>query len=63
MLIQNTGRTAVVLIDLHSLDDEMLARVSVRAYLKSVGPDEDALGDRDETGVDNHFLRGRRNGR
>jgi hypothetical protein len=43
MLIQNVGRTPLVLIALHSLDDELLARVNVKAYLKSIGPREEAL--------------------
>jgi putative Mg2+ transporter-C (MgtC) family protein len=43
MLIQNVGRTPLGLIALHSLDDELLARVNVKAYLKSVGPKEEAL--------------------
>jgi len=43
MLIQNVGRTPLVLIALHSLDDELLARVNVKAYLKTIGPNEEAL--------------------
>src|SRR5580704_9735644 len=43
MLIQNVGRTPLSLIALHSLDDELLARVNVKAYLKTVGPKEEAL--------------------
>ena len=43
MLIQNVGRAALTLIALHSLDDELLARVNVRAYLKTIGPKEEAL--------------------
>jgi putative Mg2+ transporter-C (MgtC) family protein len=43
MLIQNVGRTPLALIALHSLDDEVLARVNVKAYLKSVGAKEEAL--------------------
>jgi putative Mg2+ transporter-C (MgtC) family protein len=43
MLIQNVGRTPLVLIALHSVDDELLARVNVKAYLKTVGPKEEAL--------------------
>jgi len=43
MLIQNVGRTPLALIALHSLDDELLARVNVKAYLKSIGPKEEAL--------------------
>ncbi len=43
MLIQNVGRTALVLIALHSFDDEFLARVNVKAYLKAIGPKEEAL--------------------
>src|SRR5580692_8309867 len=43
MLIQNVGRTPLVLIALHSLDDELLARVNVKAYLKTIGLKEEAL--------------------
>jgi putative Mg2+ transporter-C (MgtC) family protein len=43
MLIQNVGRTKLTLVALHSLDDELLARVNVKAYLKAIGPKEDAL--------------------
>jgi len=43
MLIQNVGRTPLVLIALHSVDDELLARVYVKAYLKTIGPKEEAL--------------------
>ena len=43
MLIQNVGRTPLVLIALHSVDDELLARVNVKAYLKTIGPKEEAL--------------------
>jgi putative Mg2+ transporter-C (MgtC) family protein len=43
LLIQNVGRTPLTLIALHSLDDELLARVNVKAYLKTVGPKEEAL--------------------
>ncbi len=43
MLVQGVGRTALVLVALHSLDDEVLARVHVKAYLKSIGPKEEAL--------------------
>jgi len=43
LLIQNVGRTPLTLIALHSLHDELLARVNVRAYLKSLGPKEQAL--------------------
>ena len=43
MLIQNVGRTPLALIALHSLDDEFLARVNVKAYLKPIGPREEAL--------------------
>jgi hypothetical protein len=43
MLIQNAGRTPLALIALHSLDDELLARVNVKAYLKTIGPKEEAL--------------------
>jgi putative Mg2+ transporter-C (MgtC) family protein len=43
MLIQNVGRTPLALIALHSFDDELLARVNVKAYLKTIGPKEEAL--------------------
>jgi len=43
MLIQNVGRTPLALIALHSLDDELFARVNVKAYLKTIGPREEAL--------------------
>jgi putative Mg2+ transporter-C (MgtC) family protein len=43
MLIQNVGRTPLVLISLHSVDDEVLSKVNVRAWLKSIGPKEEAL--------------------
>jgi putative Mg2+ transporter-C (MgtC) family protein len=43
MLIQNVGRTPLALIALHSLDDELLNRVNVKAHLKSIGPKEEAL--------------------
>ena len=43
MLIQNVGRTPLVLISLHSVDDEVLSKVNVRAWLKSMGPKEEAL--------------------
>ena len=43
MLIQNVGRTPLTLIALHSIDDELLARVNVKAYLKTIGPKEEAL--------------------
>jgi putative Mg2+ transporter-C (MgtC) family protein len=43
MLIQNVGRTHLTLIALHSFDDELLARVNVKAYLKTIGPKEEAL--------------------
>jgi putative Mg2+ transporter-C (MgtC) family protein len=43
MLIQGVGRTTLTLVALHSLDDELLARVQVKAYLKSIGPKEEAL--------------------
>jgi putative Mg2+ transporter-C (MgtC) family protein len=43
MLIQGVGRTPLTLVALHSLDEEVLARVNVKAYLKSVGPKEEAL--------------------
>jgi putative Mg2+ transporter-C (MgtC) family protein len=43
VLVQSAGRAALVLIALHSFDDELLARVNVKAYLKSIGPKEAAL--------------------
>jgi putative Mg2+ transporter-C (MgtC) family protein len=43
MLIQNVGRTQLSLLALHSFDDELLARVNVKAYLKTIGPKEEAL--------------------
>jgi hypothetical protein len=43
MLIQNVARTPLALIVLHSFDDELLARVNVNAYLKAIGPKEEAL--------------------
>jgi putative Mg2+ transporter-C (MgtC) family protein len=43
LLVQNVGRTPLTLIALHSLDDEVLARVNVKAYLKSLGPKEESL--------------------
>jgi len=43
MLIQNAGRTLLALVALHSLDDELLARVNVNAYLKAFGAKEEAL--------------------
>jgi putative Mg2+ transporter-C (MgtC) family protein len=43
MLIQAVGRTPLVLIALHSVDDDLLARVHVKAYLKAVGRKEEAL--------------------
>jgi putative Mg2+ transporter-C (MgtC) family protein len=43
MLIQNVGRTPLALIALHSVDVELLARVNVKAYLKTIGPKEEAL--------------------
>jgi putative Mg2+ transporter-C (MgtC) family protein len=43
MLIQAVGRTPLTLMALHSLDDELLARVNVKAYLKSIGPKEEPL--------------------
>jgi putative Mg2+ transporter-C (MgtC) family protein len=43
LLIQNVSRTALTLIALHSHDEELLARVNVRAYLKAIGPKEEAL--------------------
>jgi putative Mg2+ transporter-C (MgtC) family protein len=43
MLIQSVGRTPLSLVALHSPDDELLARVHVKAYLKALGPKEEAL--------------------
>jgi putative Mg2+ transporter-C (MgtC) family protein len=43
MLIQSVGHTPLTLIALHSFDDELLARVNVKAYVKSIGPKEEAL--------------------
>ena len=43
MLVQNVGRAPLALIALHSLDDELQARVNVNAYLKTLGPKEEAL--------------------
>ncbi|MEP6714554.1 MAG: hypothetical protein ABJC09_03210 [Terriglobia bacterium] len=43
MLIPNVGRTPLTLVALHSLDDELLARVHVKAYLKTIGPGEEVL--------------------
>jgi putative Mg2+ transporter-C (MgtC) family protein len=43
MLIQNVGRSPLALLALHSLDEEVLARVNVKAYLKAIGPKEEAL--------------------
>ena len=43
MLTQTAGRTPLTLIALHSLDEEVLARVNVKAYLKSIGRQEEAL--------------------
>jgi putative Mg2+ transporter-C (MgtC) family protein len=43
MLIQNVGRSPLTLVALHSLDDELLARVNVKAYMKAIGPKEEAL--------------------
>ena len=43
MLIQGVGRTSSSLVALHSLDDELLARVHVKAYVKAIGPKEEAL--------------------
>jgi putative Mg2+ transporter-C (MgtC) family protein len=42
-LIQNVGRSPLTLVALHSLDDELFARVNVKAYMKSLGPKEEAL--------------------
>ena len=43
MLIQGVGRTPLILIALLSRDEELLARVNVKAYLKSLGPKEESL--------------------
>lgn len=43
ILIQDAGRTQLTLIALHSIDDELLARVNVKAYLKAIGRKEEAL--------------------
>ena len=43
MLIQTVGRTPLTMIALHSLDEEVLARVNVKAYLKSIGRQEESL--------------------
>ncbi len=43
IMIQNIGSTSLALVALHSLDDELLARVHVKAYLKAIGPKEPAL--------------------
>jgi putative Mg2+ transporter-C (MgtC) family protein len=43
LLIQDVSRTSLTLIALHSVDDELLARVNVKAYLKAIGPKEEAL--------------------
>ena len=43
LLIQNVGSTPLTLMALHSVDDEVLARVYVKAYLKSPGPQEASL--------------------
>ena len=43
MLIQSVGRTPLSLIALHSLDDEVMARVNVKADLKAIGPKGEAL--------------------
>lgn len=43
MLMQEVSRTALALIALHSVDDGPLARVNVKAYLKAIGPKEEAL--------------------
>jgi putative Mg2+ transporter-C (MgtC) family protein len=43
MLIQGVGNTPLSLVALHSLDDEVFARVHVKAYLKALGPKEEAL--------------------
>jgi putative Mg2+ transporter-C (MgtC) family protein len=43
LLIQNAGRTDLTLMALQSLDEEVLSRVNVKAYLKSIGPKEQAI--------------------
>lgn len=43
IMIQNIGSTSLALVALHSVDDELLARVHVKAYLKAIGPKEPAL--------------------
>ncbi|MCU1257618.1 MAG: putative Mg(2+) transport ATPase [Bryobacterales bacterium] len=43
ILIQNVGRSQLSLIALQSVDDELLARVNVKAYLKTLGPKEQGL--------------------
>ena len=43
ILIQAVGQTPLALIALHSVDDEVLVRVSVKAYLKSIGAQEQSL--------------------
>jgi len=40
LLLRNVGLTPLALIALHSTDDDVLSRVHVKAYLKSVGPRE-----------------------
>lgn len=41
--MQAGARTPLVLIAWHSFDDELLARVNVKAYRKATGPKEEAL--------------------
>lgn len=43
LLIQNVARTGLALIALHSVDDDLAAKVHVRAYLKTIGPNQEAL--------------------
>ena len=43
MLLQSVQSTPLTLMALHSGDDELLARVNVRAYLKALGAEEGFL--------------------
>lgn len=43
MLIQNVRRPPLAFIDLHSVDDELLARGNQKASLKAMGPKEETL--------------------
>lgn len=43
LLVHGVERTPLALVALHSVDDELLARVHVKAYLKAIGPKEEAL--------------------